>query len=113
MHKTFEFKEGTVIASVSEEMEFDIQSKTITETGRFTACLIGGTAPGIKPTLVRDAKKKTPRIFRSEEAAYEAAYQLAIELGYHPISARAGAKAKPGKVTKRPRAARRKVRRKS
>ena len=112
MHKTFEFKEGTVIASVSEEMEFDMGSKTITETGRFTACLIGGSAPGIKPTLVKDAKKKSERIFRSEAAAYEAAYQLAIELGYHPISARTGSTSKRVKP-KRPRTARRKVRGKS
>jgi hypothetical protein len=83
--KTFNFKEGTVIASVSQETLFDPRAKTITDTGRFKACLIGGTVPGLKPTMVKDAKKKTERTFRSEEAAFKAAFKLAIELGFHPV----------------------------
>src|SRR5688500_1828642 len=83
--KTFKFKEGTVIASVSEEEEFDMQAGTIESTGRFTACLSGGTAPGIKPRAVKDAKGKEERIFRSADAAFEAAFKLAVKLGYHPI----------------------------
>ena len=84
--QTFKFKEGTAIASVSQEVEFDMKTKIITDTGRFTACLIGGTAPGIKATRVKDAKGKSDRIFRSEEAAFKAAHQFAVKLGYHAIA---------------------------
>ena len=83
--KTFKFKEGTVIASVSEYVNFNQGAGNISETGKFTACLIGGTAPGIKPTMVKDAKKKSEKIFLSEEAAFEGAYKLALELGCHPV----------------------------
>lgn len=84
--RTFEFKEGTVIASVSEYQNFDMDAGTITDTGKFTACLIGGTAPGIKPTLVRDAKGKSEKIFASEEAAFKGSFQLAKAFGLHPVS---------------------------
>ena len=84
--KTFKFKEGTVIASVSEEQEFDMEAGTIESTGRFTASLIGGTAPGIKPRAVKDAKGKSEKIFRSADAAFEAAFKLAVKLGYHPVA---------------------------
>jgi len=87
--QTFKFKEGTVIVSVSQEVEFDMKAKIITDTRRFTACLIVRPAPGIKTTKVikttrvKDAKGKSDRIFRSEEAAFKAGYQLATKLGYH------------------------------
>ena len=84
--KTFKFKEGTVIAEVDKYVDFNMGAGTITETGKFTASLIGGTAPGIKPMLVKDAKKKSEKIFTSEEAAFKAAFQLAVDLGYHPAS---------------------------
>ena len=84
--RTFDFNEGTVIAEVSQETLFDPRAGTITETGRFRACLIGGTAPGLKPTMVKDANKRTEKTFRSENAAFKAAFQLAIALGYHPTS---------------------------
>ena len=73
------------MASVSEEEEFDMEAGTLESTGRFTACLIGGTAPGIEPRLVKDAKGKSQKIFRSADAAFEAAFKLAVKLGYHPI----------------------------
>jgi len=82
--KTFKFKEGTVIASVSEEQQFNLKTKTITDTGRFTACLIGGTAPGLKTTRVMDGKGKAERVFSSEEAAFEAAFEAAKKQGYTP-----------------------------
>ena len=63
-----------------------MKTRTITDTGRFTACLIGGTAPGIKTTRVMDAKGKSDKIFRSEEAAFKAAVELATKLGYRPHS---------------------------
>ena len=85
-HKTFKFKEGTIVASANEIVSFDMKRGTITETGKFTAALIGGTAPDIKPTAVMDAKQKAQRIFRSEEDAFDAAYRLARGLGYHPTS---------------------------
>lgn len=87
MHKlkTYQFKEGTVIVEVSEEEEFDMEAETITETGRFTACIIGGTIPGLETAMVMDKKNKSEQIFPTAEAAYEGAYQLAIERGYHPI----------------------------
>ena len=94
--KTFKFKEGTVIVEVSEWEQFDMQTKTITSTGKFTACLIGGTAPGIKPTLLRDGKKEE-RIFRDQADAFKAAFDLARKLGYHPVSdLKTTAKKKPG-----------------
>lgn len=86
MCRTFEFNEGTVIASVSQETLYDADAGKITAAGRFKACLIGGTAPGIKPTMVKDAKKKSDQDFASEDAAFRAAFDLAIELGYHPIA---------------------------
>jgi hypothetical protein len=84
--KTFKFKEGTVIAEVSQGLEFDMKAGTITETGKFTATLVGGTAPDIKPTAVKNARKTAERIFRSEEAAFEAAFELAVKMGYRPTS---------------------------
>ena len=80
--KTFKFKEGTVIAEVDEIVEFDMKAKTITNTGKFTAALIGGTAPGIKPVTLRNTKKEE-RIFRSEDVAFKAAFDHAVKLGYH------------------------------
>ena len=84
--KTFKFKEGTVIAEVSQWEEFDMEAGTINETGKFTASLIGGTAPDIKPTAVKNARKTAERIFRSEEAAFKAAFDLAVKMGYRPAS---------------------------
>ena len=84
--KTFKFKEGTVIAEVDECVDFNMGAGKITETGKFTASLVGGTAPGIKPMLVRDAKKKSEKIFTSKEAAFKAAFQIAVGLSYHPAS---------------------------
>jgi hypothetical protein len=82
--RTFEFKEGTIIASVSQEVEFDMTAGTITDTGRFTATLIGGTVPGIQATRLMDPTKKDEKIFGSEEAAYAAAVEEAVKMGYHP-----------------------------
>jgi hypothetical protein len=59
---------------------------TIKNLGRFTSCLIGGTVPGIKVTSVRDAKTREERIFRSEEAAFDAGLQLVAKLGYHLLA---------------------------
>jgi hypothetical protein len=36
--------------------------------------------------LVKDAKKKSEKIFTSEEAAFQAAFHLAVDLGCHPSS---------------------------
>jgi hypothetical protein len=85
-HKTFKFKEGTVIASVSQITSYDMSAGVIKDTGQFTAFLVGGTAPGIKPMQVKDVENGSQRIFHSEAEAYEAALQLAIDLGYHPVT---------------------------
>ena len=82
--RTFEFKEGTIIASVSEEVEFDMAAGTITDTGRFTASLIGGTVPGIQVTRLMDPKRKDEKIFSSEESAFAAALEEAVKMGYQP-----------------------------
>ena len=81
--RSFNCKEGILIISVSEEIKLDLHARTITETGRFTSGLVGGTIPDFKVASVRDGQGDEERIFRSEQAALNAALDLAKRLGYH------------------------------
>src|SRR5687768_15068237 len=90
--KTFSFAEGTVVVEVSQSWTFDPRTKGFDPTGQFMACLIGGNAPGIKPTLVTLRGKRAARIFKTEAAALEAAYECAVKMGYHPRVAKVAVK---------------------
>jgi hypothetical protein len=85
-HKEFKFKEGTVIAEVSERISFTPTTGEIVDTGVFTAGLIGGTAWRRRPIAVTKPRSSKPQELHSSEEAFAAAQDLALSLGFTKLS---------------------------
>src|SRR5688500_7942568 len=84
--KTFRFKEGTVIADTSQSVIYNATTGEFKETGKFTACLIGGTAWLRPAVLVAKPGSKRQQIFRSDQDALQGAYDHAVAMGFTPTS---------------------------